>query len=231
MTGRALRPSRTGVIGSVGLGGGVLLGSRSIGLDLQWWLVGVVVVLAVFGAFLPGPANQLTLARAYLAVPAYLAALHVGTYGWLAGLVVLAAVTDVLDGTLARVTASQSVLGAGLDPVVDGLFYGAVGAGLALGGAVPLWLGAVVIARYALPAVVGALLLRGRVIADLRHTPMGQVSTTVIALVLGGCALFRVLGGPATLLAEVGSVAIPIVTVATFANLALVGRRLRVADR
>ena len=36
-------------------------------------------------------------------------------------------------------------LGGALDPVVDGIFFGAVALGLALGGAYPLWLAGLVV--------------------------------------------------------------------------------------
>src|SRR5205085_4927781 len=119
------------------------------------WFIALVLV----GTRLPGPANQVTLARAYLAVPGLVYGLQPGGLGALAVTVALASLTDLLDGTVARRFAQPSNLGGALDPVVDGIFFGAVAAGLALGGAYPIWLALVVVLRYLLPALVGGVLV------------------------------------------------------------------------
>jgi cardiolipin synthase (CMP-forming) len=175
--------------------------------------------LALAGLWLPGLANQVTLSRAYLAAPALVYALGPGTLLALAGVVVVAGATDVVDGTLARRLGGTSRLGGALDPVVDGVFFGALAVGLALGQAYPGWLAVLVIARYGLPALVGGvLLLLGRR-PKLQHTPVGQVSTTLIAVLLGGVALLRGLGQPTGLLLEVTEVLVPLAVLATFLNL------------
>ena len=177
------------------------------------------IPLIVAGLSLPGPANQVTLARAYLALPCFLYALTPGSYGLLATGVAVAGATDLLDGAVAR-RRGTTQLGGALDPVVDGVFFGAVAVGLALGGAYPGWLAAVVVARYLLPALAGgALLLLGRR-PDLRHTLLGQVSTVLIAGLLGLVALLRGLGQDPAFAVSAAAVAIPLAAVATFANLA-----------
>ncbi len=170
--------------------------------------------------FLPGAANQVTIARAYLAVPAYTYALDPALFLPLALTVALAGLTDLVDGTVARRLDRPTAVGGALDPLVDGVFFGAVAIGLSLGFAYPAWLAVVVIGRYALPALAGAGLLLSRRRVELRHTLLGQVSTTLIAALLGGVALFRGLGadvGPIVLGAEI---VIPVATVLTFASLA-----------
>jgi cardiolipin synthase len=175
--------------------------------------------LALAGLWLPGLANQVTLSRAYLAAPALVYALTAGTLLALVGVVLLAALTDLVDGAVARRLDRPTRLGGALDPVVDGVFFGALAVGLALGEAYPGWLAVLVVARYGVPALVGAvLLLLGRR-PKLQHTPLGQVSTTLIAVLLGGVALLRGLGQPTGLLVEVTAVVVPLAVLGTFLNL------------
>jgi cardiolipin synthase len=162
--------------------------------------------------------------RAHLAVPGLVFGLSPQSFGRLVVVVALAGLTDVLDGTIARRWERTTRLGGALDPVMDGVFFGAVGIGLAAGGAFPGWLAAVVVARYLLPAAVGGLLLVAGRRPRLRHTPLGQVSTTLIAVLLGGVGLLRALGRDAGWLLAVSEVLIPVAAVATFGNLLWVNR-------
>jgi phosphatidylglycerophosphate synthase len=188
-------------------------------VPLAWF-----VAVALVGAFIPGAANQVSLARAYLAGPALLYALA-GWFGPLAVTVAVAALTDLVDGTVARRFSQPSTFGGGLDPVVDGLFAGALSIGLALGGAFPLWLALVIVARYLLPALGGGLLILWGRRPELRHTLTGQVSTVLILVLVGGICLFRGLHQDSSGLANAAVVVIPIATVATFAHLAWASRR------
>lgn len=175
--------------------------------------------LLLAGAFLPGLANQVTISRAHLAGPALVYSLVPSRLLELAAVVGLAGLSDVLDGAVARRLEQRGRLGGALDPVVDGLFFGAVAIGLALGGTYPAWLALVVVARYGLPALAGgALLVAGRR-PELHHTPLGQASTTLIAFLLGALALARALGWGSEGLLAVSEVVVPLAALATFANL------------
>ncbi|MFI5284448.1 MAG: CDP-alcohol phosphatidyltransferase family protein [Candidatus Dormibacterales bacterium] len=190
-------------------------------LALVAWLVAV----ACIGCFVPGEANQVSLARAYLAAPGFAYASQVDDAGILALVVALAGLTDLVDGTVARRFAHPSTLGGGLDPVVDGLFMGAVVSGLVASGVIPAWLAAVVVGRYLLPALAGALLIGLHRRPELRHTLMGQVSTSLILILVGGVALFRGLKQDPGPLVTAAELVIPIATAATFVHLAWVARR------
>ena len=216
-----MRLNRTGVVaGVVSLLLGVLW-ALAAGFPVA--LAGFVLVAAI-GAFLPGPANQVSLARAYLAAPALAYSLH-RDFAFLAVVVAIASVTDLVDGTIARRFATPSNFGGGLDPVVDGVFTGGLVIGLAVGGAFPLWLALVVIARYLLPALAGgALIAMGRR-PELRHTLTGQVSTVLILVLVGGVCLFRGLNQDASGLVNAAQVVIPLATVATYVHLAFALRR------
>lgn len=215
-----MRATRAGLVG-----GGVYLVLTALWLVLahppgnrvlyELWFIFLIVA----GTNLPGAANQVTLARAYLALPSLVYALDPGSYGALAVCVALAGVSDLADGTLAR-RFGTSRLGGGLDPVVDGVYFGAVAIGLAVGGAYPGWLAAVVVARYSLPALAAAALLAAGRRPELRHSLFGQASTVLIAALLGLVALLRGLGQDASPVVAVASVVIPLATLATFANLA-----------
>ena len=211
---------------------GVIAGLVYLVIGLAWisftqpplfliaWLMGV----AVAGSYIPGEANQVTLARAYLAVPAFAYA-TTGQLGLLAVVVAVAGLTDLVDGTVARRFGQPSQLGGALDPVVDGVFMGALCIGLSVGGFIPFWLAFVVIARYLLPAVAGGLLLALGRRPDLRHTLTGQVSTTLILVLIGGVCLLRGLNQDARLWLNAAEVVIPIATVATYAHLGFAALR------
>ena len=124
-----------------------------------------------------------------------------------------------MDGTLARRLGKPTRFGAGFDPVVDGIFFGAVALGLAAGGAYPWWLAGVVVARYLLPALAGGLLILLKRLPTLRHTFFGQLSTAMIAVLVGGVALFRGLGLATSSIVLAGSIVIPLVTLLAWLEL------------
>ena len=210
--------NRVGVVAGVvyvAAGFGWLL----LGTPENPWLVGAwIVIVALVGSAIPGVANQVSLARAYLAAPALVYALA-GEYAFLAVAVAIAGLSDLVDGTVARRFAQPSNFGGGLDPVVDGLFMGALCVGLALGGVIPAWLALVVIARYLLPALAGGALLATGRRPELRHTLTGQVSTVLILVLVGGACLFRGLNQDPSGLIRGAEIVIPIATVATFVHL------------
>jgi cardiolipin synthase len=183
------------------------------------------VLVAGFGVFVPGIANQVSLARAYLAAPALFYSLASDRLGFLAVVLALAGLTDLVDGTIARRFDKPSTLGGGLDPVVDGILLGAVAIGLAVGGIFPLWLAAVIVLRYLFPAVVALVLLSTGRRPELRHSVSGQISTALIIVLVGGICLFRFMNQDATNVVIGAEIVIPIATAATFVHLGLLARR------
>jgi cardiolipin synthase len=218
------RPRVTGVVAGIAfLAAGltwVSLAAPHASLLVLAWVAG----LAVAGAWMPGVANQVTLARAYLAAPALVYALAPGALLPLVAIVTVAGLTDLVDGSIARRLERPTEFGGALDPVVDGIFFGALALGLAAGLAYPAWLAALVIVRYGLPAAVGAALLLLRRRPELRHTPLGQASTLLIGVLLGGVALLRGLRQDTGLLLAVTEVVVPLAVLATFANLSWANR-------
>jgi len=223
-----VRITRTGVIFSVvylALGLVWVLASKPVGVTgiyAAW-----VVVVAVVGAFIPGIANQVSLARAYLAAPALAYSMSPGHLGPLAVVLAIAGLTDLVDGTIARRFDKPSTLGGGLDPVVDGVLLGAVAVGLVASEVLPLWLAVVIVLRYLLPAVGGLVLISLHRRPELRHTVSGQISTALIIVLVGGICLFRFFNQDASNVVLGAEVAIPIATVATFVHLGWAARSRR----
>ncbi|SNB55542.1 cardiolipin synthase [Arboricoccus pini] len=91
-------------------------------------------------------ANFLTLARIGI-VPPLLYAIHDGHFVLGLLLFVAAAASDGLDGFIARRFASQSRLGATLDPLADKLLVNGLYGFLAVQGALPFWLFIAVMSR------------------------------------------------------------------------------------
>jgi cardiolipin synthase (CMP-forming) len=220
-----VRITRTGVIFSgvyLALGLVWAFASRPVGVTgiyAAWF-----VVVAAVGAFIPGIANQVSLARAYLAAPALAYSMSPGHLGPLAVVLAIAGLTDLVDGTIARRFDKPSTLGGGLDPVVDGVLLGAVGVGLVASEVLPLWLAVVIVLRYLLPAIGGLVLISLHRRPELRHTVSGQISTALIIVLVGGICLFRFFNQDASNVVLGAEVAIPIATVATFVHLGWAAR-------
>ena len=92
------------------------------------------------------PSNQITLLR-LLFVPVF--AILVMDRHYRAALAVLmaAALSDVLDGTVARLLKQETALGMALDPIADKILMTTGYIALALRGALPWWLTVIVLSR------------------------------------------------------------------------------------
>src|SRR4029453_10548536 len=95
-------------------------------------------------------ANQLTLLRLLL-VPVFAICMIYGLPGWALVAFGVAAVTDLLDGLIARWTGQLTTLGAWLDPMADKLLLLTMFVMLSLPGVtpnrLPVWLTVLVISR------------------------------------------------------------------------------------
>jgi CDP-diacylglycerol--glycerol-3-phosphate 3-phosphatidyltransferase len=88
---------------------------------------------------------------------------------------VLAAITDFLDGMVARRRGGTSYLGAVLDPVADRLMLSSVAVVLAIRGLLPLPVAMILVGRDAF-ALVGSLTFRGKI----RVNKVGKAATAVL---------------------------------------------------
>jgi CDP-diacylglycerol--glycerol-3-phosphate 3-phosphatidyltransferase len=99
-------------------------------------------------------------------------------------LLILAGITDALDGYLARRAGNVTKLGIALDPIADKLFAGIVTIGLILFRGFPLWLAAMVIGRDLLIVGFSRFLARGRDVS-LPSNLIGKWAFAWLATLLG----------------------------------------------
>ncbi len=125
--------------------------------------------------------NSLTIFRILL-IPVFVGLLLYERYEYSLGILVLAGLTDGLDGIIARVANQRTQLGAFLDPLADKLLLSSGFITLAILHALPLWVAILVVSRD-LILISGALLVQlteSRV--ELSPTLLGK-GTTVLQLV------------------------------------------------
>jgi cardiolipin synthase (CMP-forming) len=131
-------------------------------------------------------ANQLTLLRIVF-VPVFIILLVYKEVGWALGTFVLAGITDVLDGIIARRMGQKTSIGAVLDPLADKLLMTSAVILLslpqmALQNMIPQWLVIVVISRdvfILLVSLIVVLMIGWRV---FKPSPYGKASTVLQVL-------------------------------------------------
>ncbi|MBW2459433.1 MAG: CDP-alcohol phosphatidyltransferase family protein [Deltaproteobacteria bacterium] len=129
--------------------------------------------------------NGLSFLRLSLA-PLVIAALAGGqTHGLTAklcaGLIVALALSDLLDGQIARATARCSRLGRALDPLADVAFLAALSLGLQLGGILPTAVLVLVLLRYPGTFVVTLVLVFVRGPMAIQPTIVGKATSAVVS--------------------------------------------------
>ena len=102
--------------------------------------------------------NQLTFLR-FVFLPFFIICIWYNRYDWALGVLIFAAVTDLLDGVLARRLNQKTQLGAYLDPIADKLLLSSSFLLLALKHKVFWWLTILVLARDLLMLVTAAAIL------------------------------------------------------------------------
>lgn len=120
--------------------------------------------------------NSLTILRILL-IPVFVGFLIYGRYGYALTVLLLAGLTDSLDGTIARVANQRTKLGAYLDPLADKLLLTTGFMTLAALHLVPSWIAILVVSRDII-LMTGTLLARlteSRV--DISPTVLGKGTT------------------------------------------------------
>jgi cardiolipin synthase len=159
------------------------------------------------------PANQLTLMRMLLA-PVFALFMLYGHPGWALVTFVVAGVTDLFDGLLAR-RSGPTTVGAWLDPMADKIllvtmFVMLTVPGLGLVARIPLWLTVLVISRdigIVLTVAVFNLAVARR---TFRPSPLGKVATATY-----------IVTGVVTLYANFDQRALPLVNIFIYLTLAI----------
>lgn len=132
-------------------------------------------------------ANAISFIR-LLMVPAYLVLLLHGYDVLATALFAAAALTDFIDGQVARRTHTVSKLGQLLDPAVDRILMITGVLGVFLVGRIPLWIIVVVLARDLLMLIGGGILLTKYKIRIPVIYP-GKVATTLLFIGFAGLLL------------------------------------------
>jgi len=115
--------------------------------------------------------NSLTVFRILL-IPFFLGFLIYGLYGQALLTLIVAGLTDILDGVIARMANQRTQLGAYLDPLADKLLLTSAFVTLSILHLVPIWVAIIVLSRDFI-IVAGTLLLY------ITETPMRVIPTVL----------------------------------------------------
>jgi cardiolipin synthase len=120
--------------------------------------------------------NQLTFLRLGF-LPFFVVLIIYERYSWALLILILAALTDAMDGLLARSLNQKTALGAYLDPIADKLMLSSSFVVLALEGRIPRWLTILVLGRDVLILMTATVIL---LVVGYRHFPpsiYGKITT------------------------------------------------------
>jgi cardiolipin synthase len=168
--------------------------------------------------------NYITLLRVIL-IPFFINLMIYGYYREALAVFVVACVTDALDGMIARLTKTQTELGAFLDPMADKLLILSAFVTLVLLGRLPVWLVIIVVSRDAI-LTMGSLIIYFTT-RDLKIQPsiIGK-ATTVLQLIVVMLSLVLMSYGKETVLMAFLQWVTAGVTVASGAQYALRGIKM-----
>ncbi|MGH7830068.1 MAG: CDP-diacylglycerol--glycerol-3-phosphate 3-phosphatidyltransferase [Candidatus Binatia bacterium] len=121
--------------------------------------------------------NFLTLIR-IAAIPLFLVLLYSGFYTSALLVFIIGAITDALDGPVARLTNQSTPLGAYLDPIADKLLIMSSVIVLGIIGAVPAWLTILIVSRDLIIMLgYGAIYYLAQEWMEARPSRMGKLNT------------------------------------------------------
>jgi cardiolipin synthase (CMP-forming) len=115
--------------------------------------------------------NSLTVFRILL-IPFFLGFLIRESYGAALMALIIAGITDILDGVIARMANQRTKLGAHLDPVADKLLLTSAFVTLSILQLVPIWVAIIILSR-------DLIILTGTLLLYLTQTPV-EVAPTVL---------------------------------------------------
>src|SRR5258706_8234585 len=111
--------------------------------------------------------NQLTFLRLGF-LPFFIISIHYRRYDIALAVLIVAGLTDGLDGLLARSLNQKTALGAYLDPIADKLLLSSSFVALALDGRIPRWLTILVLGRDVLILTTATVIL---LVSGYRYFP------------------------------------------------------------
>jgi cardiolipin synthase len=139
--------------------------------------------------------NQLTFLRLGF-LPFFIISIHYRRYGLALAILIIAALTDALDGVLARSLNQKSALGAYLDPIADKLLLSSSFVVLAMNRRIGWWLATIVLSRDILLLMTAAVIL---LVVGYRPFPpsiYGKLTTAAQILLVFAVVLLAVTQWP-----------------------------------
>ena len=127
--------------------------------------------------------NQITFLRLGL-LPVYFILIFYGRYQWALGLLLVAGLSDALDGQVARRLNQKSELGTFLDPIADKLLLSGSFLILAFNQRIPWWLTILVLARDLFIVVIAGVIVLVVGFRTFPPTMYGKVTTIVQMLLV-----------------------------------------------
>jgi cardiolipin synthase (CMP-forming) len=127
--------------------------------------------------------NQLTFLRLGF-LPFFIISIHYRRYDVALGVLILAGLTDMLDGLLARSLNQKSVLGAYLDPIADKLLLSSSFVLLALNRKISWWLATLVLSRDIILLTSAAVILAVSGFRSFPPSIYGKLTTALQILLV-----------------------------------------------
>lgn len=172
--------------------------------------------------------NQLTLLRLVF-IPFVVIAIVERRYDWGLALFIIAGISDVLDGLLARLLKQQTALGQYLDPIADKLLLSTLFLVLSFEHRIPWFVTVLVFARDLGIMTVSALLYITNTMRDLKPSIWGKANTAVQVATVFVVILYEVwMTEPVRMMKYIGLRATFALTLISWIHYTvMVGRRLR----
>ena len=168
--------------------------------------------------------NGLSFLRILLVIPIAILLFQPGSRMLVAGLLVFAALTDLLDGYLARIMNEVSEFGKIIDPLADKIAVGVVCLILMVQGKVPFWFFLVAVVRDLIIFLGGVYIRRKRGVT-LQSNMFGKWTVTSVAFFV----LISVVDEPSLLVLK--EVLMIVATVMLFVSFWLYGKRFFEVNR
>ena len=139
--------------------------------------------------------NQLTFLRLGF-LPFLIISLRYERYDWAMGILIVAGISDGLDGVLARRLGQKSAVGAYLDPIADKLMLSSSFFVLALHRKISWWLTILVLGRDVLLLISAAVILLAVGYRPFPPSLYGKIATTVQSILVFLVILLQLLPNP-----------------------------------
>jgi cardiolipin synthase len=175
------------------------------------------------------PANQLTLTRVLL-VPVFVILVVYGYLGWALVVFMVAGLTDLFDGLLARTLSRRTTLGAWLDPMADKFllvttFVVLTLPNLGLVNRLPIWLTILIISRDVLIVVTVAIINLAVGRREFRPSIYGKIATATYIMTCVTIMYFNYLQRTSTWV-DAGIYASAAITLVSTVHYAIYGTKL-----